>query len=264
VTSCQFTATLNGVGDFVVSAATVGHATPENSNVIDGKKYTYYATSYDTAVPPNITGWEAGSGIYIVSSHTLKRTNITANSDGTSIPVNFLLPPIVDVYASPSGSLERPVISMTAPDVIVEEQQAGGTGGGTATSGSWFTRVLNILVRNAGTIASLATNQVTLGAGTYYFSWSSPCGLVDSFQSRLFNVTDSTVVKYGTNEYSASSISVITRSIGSVTVTIAASKTFRIEHQVTTSSVNAGALGVSNAFGVTGIFSRLEITKLTS
>jgi hypothetical protein len=108
VTSCQFTATLSGIGDFVVGSATAGHNAPEASNVIDGKVYTYYATAYDTKVPPNITGWEAGSGAYHVSTHTLQRTTIKANSDGTSIPVSFLLPPIVDVYASPAGSLEPP------------------------------------------------------------------------------------------------------------------------------------------------------------
>jgi hypothetical protein len=106
VTSCQFNATLNGIGDFVVASAATGHATPEQSNVIDGKIYAYYAASYDSAVPPNVTAWEAGSGAYTILTHTQHRTTITANSDGTTIPVNFPTPPIVNVYASPSGSLE--------------------------------------------------------------------------------------------------------------------------------------------------------------
>lgn len=107
MTSCQFNATLPGIGDFVVASATAGHTTPENSNVTDGKTYTYYAVSYDALL--NITGWESGSGIYTVSTHTLKRTAIGANSDSTTIPVNFPLAPVVDVYASPSNVLESPV-----------------------------------------------------------------------------------------------------------------------------------------------------------
>jgi hypothetical protein len=155
------------------------------------------------------------------------------------------------------------VPALAMPDVIVEEQQASGTGGGASTSGAWFTRVLNTLVRNIGSIASLATNQVTLGAGTYYFSWSSPCGLSDQHQSRLINASDGLLVGYGSSEYSIStSPSVTTRSVGGVVVTIAAPKTFRIEHRVATSSANTGALGVGNSFGGTNVYSHLEITKL--
>lgn len=106
MTSCQFTAVSNSIVDFIVSGPTVGHTAPENSNVIDGKTYTYYAVSYDAAIPPNITGWEAGSGPYVVATHKLQRITITANSDGTLIPLDFPLPPIVDVYESPTGSLE--------------------------------------------------------------------------------------------------------------------------------------------------------------
>jgi hypothetical protein len=98
--NCEFTAVGYGTGNFVVGAATAGHATPENSNVIDGKTYTYYAASAD------VTQWEAGSGPYTVATHTLKRTSITANSNGDLNPVNFTAAPIVGVSASPSFSLE--------------------------------------------------------------------------------------------------------------------------------------------------------------
>lgn len=115
--SCEFNAKLIGIGDFVVASATAGHQTPENSNVIDGKIYTYYAQSFDTAVPPNVTAWEAGSGSYTILTHTLHRTTITANSDGTLIPINFSTPPVVDIMASPAQSLEpaivpRPVVTL--------------------------------------------------------------------------------------------------------------------------------------------------------
>jgi hypothetical protein len=104
VTSCEFTATLAGTVDFVVSAATSGHVAPENANVINAKTYTYYAQSFDSL--GNVTAWEAGSGPYTISTHTLQRLKIVANSDGTLIPVSFPLPPIVDVYESSSNSLE--------------------------------------------------------------------------------------------------------------------------------------------------------------
>lgn len=102
--SCEFNATLPGIVDFVVASATAGHATPEQSGVTTGKVYAYYAQSFDSLGVQ--TGWESGSGIYTISTHTLKRTTIIANSNGDTNPVNFPLAPIVDVYASPSSSLE--------------------------------------------------------------------------------------------------------------------------------------------------------------
>lgn len=116
--TCEFNAVSAGTGDFVVASATAGHTTPENSNVIDGKTYTYYAQSFDAAVPPNVTAWESGSGAYHVSTHTLQRSVIAANSNGDLLPVNFPLQPIVDVSASPAGRLE-PIPDWTAPPASV-------------------------------------------------------------------------------------------------------------------------------------------------
>lgn len=104
MTNCQFNAALPGTGDFVVASAPAGHFTPENFNVADGKKYTYYATSYDSL--SNITGWETGSGIYTISTHTLKRTTIIASSNDDGSIFNFPLAPVVDVYGSPTLTLE--------------------------------------------------------------------------------------------------------------------------------------------------------------
>ena len=130
MTSCQFNATLGGIGDFVVLSATAAHFVPENGNVIDGKTYTYYAQSFDTSTPPIVTAWEAGSGPYTILTHTLKRTTITANSNGDLLPVNFPTPPIVDVYSSASLSLESVSIDSSNNIAInggmeVDQEHAG-------------------------------------------------------------------------------------------------------------------------------------------
>lgn len=120
--NCQFNATSAGIGDFAVASATAGHATPENSSVIDGKTYTYYAQGLDLSGAP---AWEAGSGSYVISTHTLARTNIVANSNGDLFPVNFLASPIVDVFASSSSSLES--ISAAFNTVTIQQFTASGT-----------------------------------------------------------------------------------------------------------------------------------------
>jgi hypothetical protein len=265
--ACGFIATSSGSGNFVVSAAVLGCQTPASAGAANTAVYSYRAESADKSQ------WEEGFGAYTVSGTTLARTTITANSSGGTSAIAFSTVPNVYITALSqdlanaslltSGTLALAQRGYTMPDAIIEEQQASGTGGGTSTSGAWFTRVLNTLVRNSGSIASLASNQVTLGAGTYYFSWSAPCGLSDQHQSRLFNVTDSAVVGYGSSEWSSSTtVSATTRSVGGIVVTIAAAKAFRIEHRVATSSPNAGALGVAQSFGNINVCSRLEITQL--
>jgi hypothetical protein len=147
-----------------------------------------------------------------------------------------------------------------APDVIIEDQKAQNTSGGTATSGSWYTRDLNTLVRNHGTLASLATNQFTLPAGTFYISWSVPGFAVGRYQTRLRNITDSTTDATGTSQIVDSSTTVSTRSSGSILLTIAGSKTFAIQMQVGTTQATRGN-GVEANFG-TEVYTRVEITKV--
>ncbi len=50
---------------------------------------------------------------------------------------------------------------------VLEEQQSDGTDGGTSTSGSDQTAVINTEVYDPDSIASIAANQFTLGAGKY-------------------------------------------------------------------------------------------------
>ncbi len=51
--------------------------------------------------------------------------------------------------------------------VVVVDEKAANTSGGTFTSGAWQTRTLNTLTVNDDGIASLSDDQITLPAGTY-------------------------------------------------------------------------------------------------
>jgi hypothetical protein len=145
-----------------------------------------------------------------------------------------------------------------APDVIVEDQKSSGTSGGTFTSGAWQTRTLNTLVRNHGTLASLSTDQLTLPAGTYYIAWSAPGFGVNSHQTRLQNITDTATVATGTSEFCSGS-GAQTSSSGSIVVTLAASKTFEMQHRCTVTSATSG-FGVGAGI-TTEVYTRVEITK---
>jgi hypothetical protein len=271
--ACRFTASAGGTTDWTVSAAVQGYMTPAQAGATNGRVYKYRAESAD------LSQWEIGEGAYTSGTTTLARTTVLFNSSGTTSKINFSAAPQVAIVAikedliaieetnsftSAQQRQARENIGATVgvPDVIIEDQKANGTSGGTSSAGS-NTRTLNTLVRNVGTLASLASNNFTLPAGSYYIAWSAPVWRGDQHQTLLRNVTDSANVASGTSEYSPSaSDTAQSRSSGSTVVTIAGSKAFAIFHSILTGRATNG-LGLAASQGVTEVFCRVEITRLT-
>ncbi len=152
------------------------------------------------------------------------------------------------------------------PDVIIEDQKSSGTVGGTATTGAWTKRTLNTLARNNGTIASLASDEFTLPAGTYYVTAQSPFYYMTGVNRiRLYNVTDASVTKLGRNAWSSGGNSpdrpnLIDASLNA-SFTISDSKTFRIEYYVASTLGGSSSLGVASSLG-TEIYTTASIWKL--
>jgi hypothetical protein len=144
------------------------------------------------------------------------------------------------------------------PHVILEDQKAQNTAGGTFTSGADQTRVLNTEVYDPYGLCALSSNQFTLGAGTWYIRWSAPAFSVGRHQSWLYNVTDTSVVARATSDNAGASGT--TLSLGSYVFTITGSKAFEIRHrcQVTVAS---NGFGVEGNFG-TEIYTHVDITKV--
>lgn len=151
--------------------------------------------------------------------------------------------------------------SSSAPDVIIQDQKAAGTAGGTFTSGADRTRTLNTLVHNANSLATLSSNQFTLPAGTYYIEWSAPSASVGANQSFLQNVTAGTVSIRGTSEYTAAGADyATTRSFGCGIVTNASPVTYEIRHRCT-STQSSNGFGFAANFG-TEIYTEVKIWKI--
>lgn len=149
-----------------------------------------------------------------------------------------------------------------APDCIFEDQKASGTDGGTATSGSRFTRTLNTTVRNVGSLGSLSSNQVTLPAGTYYIEWGCFGYRAGLHKSWLRNVTDGADVGVGSNGTGSATYFGGSMSSGAAVVTIAGSKAFSIEQRVTASESSDGC-GVSTGFG-TEVYAYMRVWKVAA
>ena len=126
--------------------------------------------------------------------------------------------------------------------VVLSDVKAQNTSGGTFTSGAWRTRTLNTEDYDPNNWCTLASNQFTLVAGTWEIYASAPAAEVNAHKARLQNITDGTTAIVGTSEYVSSSYTnVNTRSIIVGVFTIAATKTFEIQHYtLTTSSVGFG------------------------
>ena len=130
----------------------------------------------------------------------------------------------------------------------VVDQKAQNTNGGTFTSGAWRTRDLQTVRTNEISGASVATNQITLPAGTYYCEWSAPAhnnASIARNQTRIFNITDSAVILLGGSGSTASNSQF--NSLGSGRFTLSGTKALELQHQ--TDNTRAG-----DGFGVAANF----------
>lgn len=145
--------------------------------------------------------------------------------------------------------------------VHVREEQTSGTAGGGFTSGAWQTRILNTTKTNTVAGASLASNAVTLPAGTYDLEARAPACRVGRHQARLYNVTASAVVMLGGMVYSAPG-SYYAQNDATVLgrFTLASSADVRLEHRCE-SSVASDGYGLPTSWG-TEVFAELLLRKV--
>lgn len=152
--------------------------------------------------------------------------------------------------------------SITYSYVKCTNTQASGTGGGSTTSGSWQTSILNTKDTDTGSIATLTSNTITLPAGTYLVRASAPfftSGSGTTAQIRLFNSSDSSIVIVGQNSSNAGSANVGATSILGGQFTIVGTKNLILQYQVSGSSTNGQ--GSPYSFGAE-VYAMIEFTKV--
>jgi hypothetical protein len=135
----------------------------------------------------------------------------------------------------------------------LSDVKTSSTNGGDFNSGSWVTRTLNNKVDRSGSV-TLSSNAFT-PAKDGYAIWSAPAFEVNGHQTRLYNVTDSTVVALGTSMFSDSSYDGYNSSTGSGPVL--AGKEYRIEHRCESTRAGSG-LGQATSWG-DNIYTRVEL-----
>ena len=153
----------------------------------------------------------------------------------------------------------------------VKHFEASNTGGGSASTNTVSTKVLNNLSGDTSFI-SLLSNQVTLAAGTYNIDGYAVAYRVNQNQAFLYNVTDAVYVIDGTSTYSQSSND-FTNAISFIRgqITIASTKVFELRHWTRDARASDGfglpvdfapGGGSSNNPQTNEVYDILKITKI--
>lgn len=143
--------------------------------------------------------------------------------------------------------------------MMVREEKAFG-GGGTANMG-YNTRILNTVVVNTIAGASLASNQITLPAGTYRITANAPGTVTGNAVERLsfYNVTDSITVAFGAQNACSGYNYERTPLWGRFT--ISAQKTFELRHYFSGSRVDIGLGSQVTSEGFNLVFAQVQLIK---
>lgn len=147
------------------------------------------------------------------------------------------------------------------PVAIFHDQKAANTDGGDAISGAWRTRTLNITIVNDITACSLASNQITLPAGTYDIIAASPAYRVRQHKTRLYNISDSATLLVGSNEVTYETDQLCTRSFVRGRFILAAEKIIELQHRYAVTKTTNGE-GFKCNFGEVEVYAMIEIIKV--
>lgn len=145
--------------------------------------------------------------------------------------------------------------------VILRDEKAQNTAGGTFTSGADQTRVINTEVSDAGNHCSLASNQFTLSAGNWVIIARAPAVTVNYHYLILYNATDTATIKTGNASFARPDPN------GDQSdawlfhkFTIAAGKALELRHRCTTTA-NTFGFGLAGNLG-TEVYTEIFLKKV--
>lgn len=160
--ACGFIPASNGTGSFVVSSAITGYQTPASASAVNTTVYSYRAESADKSQ------WEEGFGAYTVSTTTLARSTITANSSGGATAISFSAAPNVFITAA-TADLQNAAL-LTSGTLPVARLNGGNANQFVQGDGTFQTqgrKLLNTLTAT-GTPSSLQdTTSITAAFSDY-------------------------------------------------------------------------------------------------
>jgi len=144
--------------------------------------------------------------------------------------------------------------------IFKDIKSPAGTHGGTFTSGAWRQRDLNTQTGNT-TMATLATNTITIAEAGDYFIWASaPAYVVADHKARIYK-NGTTTVAISSAMHTATGDSVTTNAVMMGIDTLAVNDTLIIEHQCQTTKTTNG-FGDAAGFSINEVYSQLFLVKI--
>jgi hypothetical protein len=159
-------------------------------------------------------------------------------------------------WAAPSGASATGL-----PLLHVRDEKTSGTSGGGFTSGSWQVRTLNTTKTNEISGASMASNEITLPAGTYEVDAIAPASQVGAHQARLYNVTGAASLVLGENAYANTASGSLSTSRVYGRFTLGSTSNVRLEHRCGATNSTDG-FGYNASFG-TEVYAEVQIRKVS-
>lgn len=147
----------------------------------------------------------------------------------------------------------------------VRDEKADGTVGGTPTANAWTKRTLNTVKQNSITGASLATDQITLPAGTYQIYGHAPFHRTTHTQLRLRNITASATVLVGPTTHVVDAVGnvALTNPIAGVVI-LAATAALELQYFLGSDAGGTNGLGLvdDTASAEVEVYAELVIRKV--
>ena len=224
-----------------------------------GLGYIEFATG-DILTAAVANGYLASQTVMVFASASARTSAITSPQEGM---ISYLKDTNAVEYYSGSAWASVGGGGGTSSTVAAfSDQKAANTSGGTFTQGAWRTRDINTTVGTNGISgASIASNQITLPAGTYLIQGSAPAYDVNQHMTRFYNVTDSTVAINGGSAYTDTTDTMVTHSPFSGVVVISGSKTFEVQHYCGTTAATFG-FGIAANNGSVETYTQITILKV--
>jgi hypothetical protein len=197
-------------------------------------------------------------GVWVFASAAARTSAVTSPQEGN---MSYLKDTNSTEYYSGSAWVAIGG-SSGLPTAVFTDLKSSGTASGTFTQDAWRTRTINTTGFNNITSASLASNQITLPAGTYLVAAMGQVALVDVHKMRFYNITDSSVAITGTSNYNITSYQYQGTAdlIGAFTIT--ASKVFELQHYAK-QTVSSNGFGVASTITSTDeVYAIVSITKV--
>lgn len=180
-------ASAGSVGDQIFASNTTASAVGHLGATSLGTAVLQAATT--TSALGNLGGTTVGQALFLIASTAAAQSRIGGGAIGIAI-----------FEAATTASATNIVGAVTNDMLLYQDQATSGTAGPAYTSGAWRTVIIDTEVTDTAAIGSLASNQITLAAGSYEFDAQmaiESAGLSPLARLRLQNITAASTVSQG-------------------------------------------------------------------